>query len=53
MKLDPVKYKNIDLSEQYLHHMQNTGKLITLSPDGKHWYISSSKIGENRVGRWG
>lgn len=53
-RLDPVKYKNIDLSEQYLHHIQNTANLIPLMG---YWQDSSgSKFSyerENRLGRWG
>lgn len=53
-RLDPVKYENIDLSEQYLHHIQNTANLMHLMG---YWQDSSgSKFSyerENKLGRWG
>ncbi len=45
-RLDPVKYQNIDLSEQYGHYLQ---KLVFLQDAPRD---SSFKY-ENAVGRWG
>ncbi|NPV90274.1 MAG: hypothetical protein HPY50_05845 [Firmicutes bacterium] len=45
-RLDPVKYKNLDLSEQYSHLLQKMVFLKDVAPSQPHYY-------ENALGRWG
>ncbi|MFZ5647431.1 MAG: hypothetical protein ACOY30_07400 [Bacillota bacterium] len=45
-RLDPVRYSNIDLSEQYGHHLQKMVFLADSPP-------SKADLYENALGRWG
>lgn len=52
-RLDPMKYKNIDLSEEYMHHLENIANIIPLMDNGlKNKGSEFSYERENKVGRW-
>lgn len=46
VRKDPVKYKDLDLSEQYANYLQKMARLV--DPP-----IASASLRENSLGRWG